>query len=149
MTEKHEIQENTKLKSLIDDALDKLDDFEIGTKEYAAAVDQLNKLMRARELEIGIQTKKIDTLNKQEESIANRETKAQEAEARVKEMEAAIALKEVEKQVKELELKTPFGIKPDTLALLVGNLAGILVIVTHERANVITTKAFGLLSKLK
>ena len=35
----------------------------------------------------------------------------------------------------------------DTLALIGGNLAGILLILTHERANVITSKALGFVSK--
>ena len=34
-----------------------------------------------------------------------------------------------------------FGIKPDTLALIGGNLAGILMILYYERADIITSKA--------
>jgi hypothetical protein len=37
----------------------------------------------------------------------------------------------------------------DTLALIAANLTGILIIIGHERAHIITTKAFGFLAKLK
>lgn len=59
------------------------------------------------------------------------------------------------KQVQAVEtlykLKTidrPERVSADTKALILGNLAGILVIVGHERAHVVTSKAFGLLRKL-
>ncbi|QGJ89082.1 hypothetical protein PBI_UNTOUCHABLE_37 [Gordonia phage Untouchable] len=40
-------------------------------------------------------------------------------------------------------------ISMETLALVGGNLAGILMIVGHERANVVTSKALTLLTKLR
>lgn len=40
-------------------------------------------------------------------------------------------------------------VKPDTLALIAGNLAGIMMIVGHERAHVVTSKALSFVSKLK
>lgn len=40
-------------------------------------------------------------------------------------------------------------VKPDTIALIAGNLAGICLIVGHERANVVTSKALSFVSKLK
>lgn len=40
-------------------------------------------------------------------------------------------------------------VKPDTMALIAGNLAGIMLIVGHERAHVVTSKALGFVSKLK
>lgn len=41
------------------------------------------------------------------------------------------------------------GVKPDTMALIAGNLAGICLIVGHERAHVVTSKALSFISKLK
>jgi len=38
-------------------------------------------------------------------------------------------------------------IKPDTIALLAGNLLGIVLILTYERTNVITTKALNFVTK--
>jgi hypothetical protein len=39
----------------------------------------------------------------------------------------------------------PPGVSKDTIALIAGNLLGILLIIKHEHVNVITSKALGLL----
>lgn len=60
--------------------------------------------------------------------------------------------KMVDQLVKIYNLKDvdrPKRISPDTLATVLGNLAGILLIVGHERANVVTSKALGFVLKLK
>ena len=40
-------------------------------------------------------------------------------------------------------------VSPDTMAIVAGNLVGIALIVGHERAHVVTTKALSFLMKLK
>lgn len=40
-------------------------------------------------------------------------------------------------------------VSPDTLALVFGNLAGIAIIVGHERASIVTSKALSFVSKLR
>jgi len=40
-------------------------------------------------------------------------------------------------------------VSPDTLAMIAGNIVGIVLIIGHERANVITTKALGFVMRLK
>lgn len=40
-------------------------------------------------------------------------------------------------------------VSKDTLAMVVGNLAGIIVIVGHERAHVVTSKALNFIGKFK
>lgn len=47
------------------------------------------------------------------------------------------------------ETSSPKRVSADTVALIGGNLAGILIIVFHERANVITSKALSFVGKLK
>lgn len=54
------------------------------------------------------------------------------------------ALKEVDHRV-----ESNSRVSMDTLAVVGANLAGILMIVGHERANVVTSKALNLLMKLK
>lgn len=54
------------------------------------------------------------------------------------------ALKEVDSNV-----KTKNRVSKDTLAVVVANLLGIVMIVGHERANVVTSKALNLLTKLR
>lgn len=41
------------------------------------------------------------------------------------------------------------SVSPDTMAMITANLAGILMIVGHERANVLTSKAIGFVTKLR
>lgn len=41
------------------------------------------------------------------------------------------------------------AVSKEAIAGIIGNLAGILIIVNHEQAHVITSKAFGLLSKIR
>jgi hypothetical protein len=43
----------------------------------------------------------------------------------------------------------PKSVSPDTLAIVAGNLLGIVVIVGHERANVVTSKALNFVLKLR
>lgn len=57
------------------------------------------------------------------------------------------------KQLAELykirEQSAPKRISPDTAAIVAGNLIGIFVIVGHERANVVTSKALSFVMKLR
>jgi hypothetical protein len=43
----------------------------------------------------------------------------------------------------------PDRVSKDTLAIVLGNLAGIIVIVGHERAHVVTSKALSFIGKFK
>jgi hypothetical protein len=47
------------------------------------------------------------------------------------------------------EIDPPRRVSPDTALLVFGNLLGILIIVQHERTNVVTSKALGLLMRLR
>jgi hypothetical protein len=156
MFNKKEVTENVKLDAAIDAVLTALSNHEPGTKEYAATAGQLSTLYRVKETDTTIKTKIIDILNKQEESETNRNAKKAETDAKVqelkakrKEIEASIELKEYELMVKREEFRTRNRPSPETLALIGGNLAGIVMILGYERANIITSKAFGLLTKLK
>jgi hypothetical protein len=44
---------------------------------------------------------------------------------------------------------TPTRVSMDTLATIAANLVGIVLVINHERVNVVATKAFGMLTKLK
>lgn len=54
-------------------------------------------------------------------------------------------------KLKEVDQKITSGrrVSPDTWAIVGANVLGILMIVGHERANVVTSKAITLLSKLR
>lgn len=53
--------------------------------------------------------------------------------------------------LKEIDCKVDAGkrVSMDTLTLVAGNVFGILMIVGHERTNVVTSKALTLLTKLR
>jgi hypothetical protein len=54
--------------------------------------------------------------------------------------------------VRLMELKANIGpkrVSPDVKATILANLAGILVIVGHERAHIVTSKALGFIMKLR
>ncbi len=45
--------------------------------------------------------------------------------------------------------ETPQRLSPDTLAIVIGNLVGIILIVGHERLHVVTSKALTFVMKLR
>lgn len=47
------------------------------------------------------------------------------------------------------EQNAPKRVSPDTIAMVVGNLAGVALIVFHEQAHVVSTKALGFVLKTK
>lgn len=47
------------------------------------------------------------------------------------------------------DTQNPKRISPDTLAIVLGNLLGIVIIVGHERAHVVTSRALSFIMKLK
>jgi hypothetical protein len=53
----------------------------------------------------------------------------------------------IERLMKLRKLETPERLSRDTLALVIGNLLGIVVIVGHERAHIVTSKALNFVMK--
>ena len=63
--------------------------------------------------------------------------------------EYAIMVDQLKKLYKLKALDQPERVKPDTLALVVGNLLGIILIVGHERAHIVTSKAVSFILKAR
>jgi hypothetical protein len=59
----------------------------------------------------------------------------------------AKAMSQIEKLQKFKEHNSAKPVSRDTLAIVAGNLAGIMLILSYERAHVITTKALGVVMK--
>lgn len=74
-----------------------------------------------------------------ENALRNLDTEDDAYLKKVEAVETLYKLKTIDRQER---------VSADTLAIIAGNLAGILIIVSHERAHVVATKAFGLLKKL-
>jgi hypothetical protein len=63
--------------------------------------------------------------------------------------QAARLADQVSKLYKLKEIDTPKHISPDTLILVAGNLAGIVLILYFEKANVLTSRALNFVMKLR
>lgn len=119
------------LNTAIDNIIKLMNGSEPGTKEYAALADQLTKLYKLKEIDINLILKEFDALNKQQHQDAETE------------------LKKLDILQKMREMKLPFGLKPETVALIAANLLGIALILNHERLNVVTSKAVSFVKTLK
>lgn len=120
--------EPTALSEVIDDIMLKLKDEEPGTKEFTVLVDTLSKLYKLKETDIKLILLEVELEHKLDNDSEMHELNIEE---------------------KKKMMKLPFGLKPETVALIAANLLGIAIIVGHERLNVVTTKAVGFVSKLK
>jgi predicted RND superfamily exporter protein len=162
------------LETAIDKLLRTLSEGECGSEHYVTMVDQLVKLYKAKETHIALKLKEIETNLKQNESEASIRTKETETQLKENEFLANIANKEAEIRVKETDLEIrkaesdtncevkkldaqlkqrdvdqPWRVSPDTLAIVGANVLGIVMILGYERANVIASKALGLLTRMK
>ena len=130
MTNQAMFSDSTELNAAIDRILLAMSDLEPDTKEYSAMLDQLVKLYKLKEIDVKLYLQEQETDSKAE---------ALAADAVLKDLQADAMRDE----------RRFFGIKADTLVLVGANLAGIALILGHERLNVVTTKALGFVSKLK
>lgn len=159
--------ETTKLDTLIDEIVEQMSGHDSTEDEYAKMADQLTKLYKLRQIEIELKLKTNDNIIKQMENETNTDVKVRDSKAKQEEiLSKRTALEnEQERLERELELKLQtMGVEieskqdeigrrrrvsPDTLALVGANIIGIVMIIGHERANVIASKALGFISKLK
>jgi hypothetical protein len=75
--------------------------------------------------------------------------KVRELTLKETEIFSAAKLKDAETALKEKDFSAPKRVSWDTWALVGANLLGIVLIIGHERANVVTSKALGFVSKLR
>lgn len=166
----------TQLVGLIDNVMQKMSETDPGTKEYGDMAAQLTQLYKALEIDTNVKTKVLDSYAKQNEIEfkmqqqttetenkkmetdanlalkraeldANRLFKAEEIALRIKEVDATAELRGAETELKKKEVEDRKRVSPDTVALIAANLAGILLIIGHERINVVTSKALGFVTR--
>ena len=137
------------LDEIIDKVLAQLSDADCGTNEYGKLVAQLTALYKIRENDITQKLKIIDSLRQQEETAARESVMC--TEAMLKENEAALKseLLNVDLQLKKKELENHGRLSKETIAVIAANLVGIVLIIGHERLNVITSKALSFIMKPK
>lgn len=162
------------LETAIARLLDEMSLQDCASDEYATMVDQLVKLYKAKETHVTLMLKEVETHTKRNESGANLTSRALEDRLKENESEANITAKENDSRIKqeELELRKeqaalanqvmeldtllkqrvverPWLPSNDTLAIMATNIVGIVMVIGHERASVIATKAFGFIQRLR
>lgn len=136
------------LNTAIDDLLERIND-SADTEEQAKMVELLTKLYKLKEIDVKLILQDAELQHK--EKIAHAEQLLKEEELRTKKQAQAVEseLKSLDIENKKREMQIPFGIKPETVVLVAANLIGIALVLNHEKLNVVTSKAFGFVSKLK
>lgn len=120
---------NPDLLEVIDQLLAELAGYEGHTDEYAKIVVQLDKLYKMKALS-----------NEHAQKMAD-------LEYRERTSEKDNALAEAELALKRLEAEKPDRVDKNTLAIIAGNIAAVILVIGYERAHVVTTKALGFLMK--
>ena len=118
-------------------------EFDLKVKEFQLKEEEL-ELKREHERNESSYKAKDYTL-KEEELEFNLEHERNESYYKAKDY----TLKEAEILMKQADLERRGKISPDTVIMIAGNLAGILLILNFEKVGVVTSKAMGLLIKLR
>ena len=144
--------ETTSLEEVIDNHQTQMVGVDAYSSEYIQMMKDLSVLYKLRSEErVSEQKQKEFDLKvkefqlKEEELEFKREHERNESSYKAKDY----TLKEAEILMKEADLERRGKISPDTVIMVAGNLAGILLILNFEKVGVITSKAMGLLIKLR
>ena len=158
-TEKGEIMvdntvdaETTSLEEVIDNHQTQMVGVDAYSSEYIQMMKDLSVLYKLQsEEQVSEQKQKEFDLKvkefqlKEEELEFKREHERNESSYKAKDY----TLKEAEILMKQADLERRGKISPDTVIMVAGNLAGILLILNFEKVGVVTSKAMGLLIKLR
>ena len=144
--------ETTSLEEVIDNHQTQMVGVDAYSSEYIQMMKDLSVLYKLRSEErVSEQKQKEFDLKvkefqlKEEELEFKREHERNESSYKAKDY----TLKEAEILMKEADLERRGKISPDTVIMVAGNLAGILLILNFEKVGVVTSKAMGLLIKLR
>jgi hypothetical protein len=169
-----EVNELQKLDQAIDNILTKMLSLSPDSEEHAKMADQLTKLTKNKETIANIKLKTAEVINKQDndtnalrvkeeeivirrdELAARKEEAAKTSELRELEIqhrnaETVIdrALKNQDLELRRDELDIRRHVSKDTLAIVGANIAGIALILSYERMNVVASKALSFITKLR
>jgi septal ring factor EnvC (AmiA/AmiB activator) len=153
-----EFNEVYQLDEAINRAFDSLSTVEPGSEDYTNIVDQLVKLGKIKENISSQQVKALEVDNKRKDAFEalgqkteqwNSELshKERELDQKMAEAENTFALKKRELDDRREADAKPDRLSKDTLAIVAGNIAGIMLIIGYERVNVIASKALAFVMK--
>lgn len=162
------------LETAINEVLAQMSGNDCASDEYAKMADQLVKLYKAKETHVNLKLKEVETALKKDESAnniqiknadsmlkgletrANIDAKNRDASLKESELELKKAESDTNREVKALdvilkqrEVDRPWLPSADSMAVVAANIVGIVMILGHERANVIASKALGFVTKLR
>ena len=144
--------ETTSLEEVIDNHQTQMVGVDAYSSEYIQMMRDLSVLYKLQsEEQVSEQKQKEFDLKvkefqlKEEELEFKREHERNESYYKGKDY----TLKEAELLIKQADLERRGKISPDTVIMIAGNLAGILLILNFEKVGVVTSKAMGLLIKLR
>ena len=144
--------ETTSLEEVIDNHQTQMVGVDAYSSEYIQMMKDLSVLYKLqseervseqKQKEFDLKVKEFQL--KEEELEFKREHERNESSYKAKDY----TLKEAEILMKEADLERRGKISPDTVIKVAGNLAGILLILNFEKVGVVTSKAMGLLIKLR
>ena len=144
--------ETTSLEEVIDNHQTQMVGVDAYSSEYIQMMKDLSVLYKLqseervseqKQKEFDLKVKEFQL--KEEELEFKREHERNESSYKAKDY----TLKEAENLMKQADLERRGKISPDTVIMVAGNLAGILLILNFEKVGVVTSKAMGLLIKLR
>ena len=146
------VTETTSLEEVIDNHQTQMVGVDAYSSEYIQMMKDLSVLYKLqseervseqKQKEFDLKVKEFQL--KEEELEFKREHERNESYYKAKDYN----LKEAELLIKQADLERRGKISPDTVIMVAGNLAGILLILNFEKVGVVTSKAMGLLIKLR
>ena len=146
------VTETTSLEEVIDNHQTQMVGVDAYSSEYIQMMRDLSVLYKLqseervseqKQKEFDLKVKEFQL--KEEELEFKREHERNESSYKAKDY----TLKEAEILMKQADLERRGKISPDTVIMVAGNLAGILLILNFEKVGVVTSKAMGLLIKLR
>ena len=144
--------ETTSLEEVIDNHQTQMVGVDAYSSEYIQMMKDLSVLYKLqseervseqKQKEFDLKVKEFQL--KEEELEFKREHERNESSYKAKDY----TLKEAEILMKQADLERRGKISPDTVIMVAGNLTGILLILNFEKVGVVTSKAMGLLIKLR
>lgn len=138
----------TALNEVIDDLLEKMNDSD-EIKEKVEMAELLTKLYKLKEIDVKLALQDAELRHKEKTAHAEQLTKEEELRLKKAALTVETEMAELNIETKKREMKLPFGLKPETVAVVAANLIGVALVLNHEKLNIVTSKAFGFVTKLK
>lgn len=136
---------SNKLSVVIDKVLLEMNTHSSDSEEYANMTKRLTELYRLQQMEQEFELNKVRANRDEDDRVCRRENEDEDLKLRQRQAEIENELKRLEAEKMKKELRRRWNVSADTVVLAAANLVGILVIVGHERAHVVTSKALSLL----